>query len=316
MKTTTFNLRKSFFLIASIAFGFYAQAQTYDLGLNLKKGEKYTQSTNSQIKINQNVNGQDINTEMTVEGTMDFMVTDIENGIFKMDASYDKMKTAVGMGGSMSATLNKMEYSSESPDSSDVFSSVLASMTGKTFQIYIDKTGEITEVQNLMNLWKESIESSDQTGQMQSQIRSQLMKSYGEKALKGNLEMATHIYPGHPVKKGEKWTTETQMSSTFKANIKTDFHLAEITKDYAIIKGNSTIKTLDNDKYVEQSGMKMNYDISGTMTSEIKVDRKSGWIIKSTIDQKMDGTVKIKSPQLPSEMEMPMSMTNHLTVTN
>jgi len=62
--------------------------------------------------------------------------------------------------------------------------------------------------------------------------------------------------------------------------------------------------------------MKINYDISGTMTSEIKVDRKSGWIIKSTIDQKMDGTVKIKSPQLPSEMEMPMSMTNHLTVTN
>lgn len=63
--------------------------------------------------------------------------------------------------------------------------------------------------------------------------------------------------------------------------------------------------------------MPLKYDMSGTMISEIKVNRKSGWVIESKINQTLKGTSQIKdNPKMPGGITIPMTMINEMTITD
>ena len=62
--------------------------------------------------------------------------------------------------------------------------------------------------------------------------------------------------------------------------------------------------------------MPLKYNMSGTMSSEIKVNRKSGWVIESKINQIIKGTAEVKdNPKIPGGMIIPMTMSNEMTIT-
>src|SRR5690625_4306784 len=145
----------------------------------------------------------------------------------------------------------------------------------------------------------------------------QIINSYKGEELKSNIEMITAIYPDSPVNRGDKWTINTKLESGMSANMTTDYEFAELTSEYALIKGKSTIVTADKDAYIESNGMPMKYDLTGSMDSEIKVDKNTGWIIEATINQKIEGDTYIKeNPQLPNGMKIPKTMINDMVITN
>ena len=65
------------------------------------------------------------------------------------------------------------------------------------------------------------------------------------------------------------------------AKMETVYELKELSDSYYQIFGNSRIETADKDAYIESNGMPMKYDLTGSMDSEIKVDKNTGWIIAS-----------------------------------
>lgn len=288
------------------------QTQNLDLSLKLKKGKEYKQITNSKTTIIQEVNGQKMNMVMTIKGTMTFLVKDITENGYNMDAKFEELSM------SMQMPQGLMEFSSEKNDANDIFSTILGAMKEKAFGITISKTGKITDVKNVEALWSTAINTFDQLSEMQKeQIKAQIMKAYGAEALKGNIEMVTAIYPDSPANRGDKWTINTKLESGMSANMTTDYEFAELTSEYALIKGKSTIVTADKDAYIESNGMPMKYDLTGSMDSEIKVDKNTGWIIKATINQKIEGDTYIKeNPQLPNGMKIPMTMINDMVITN
>jgi len=288
------------------------QTQNSDLSLKLEKGKEYKQITNSKATIIQEVNGQKMNMVMTIKGTMTFLVKDITENGYNMDAKFEELSM------SMQMPQGLMEFSSEKNDANDVFSTILGAMKDKAFGITMSKTGKITDVKNVEALWSTAINTFDQLPEMQKeQIKAQIMKAYGGEALKGNIEMVTAIYPDSPVNRGDKWTINTKLESGMSANMTTDYEFAELTSEYALIKGKSTIVTADKDAYIESNGMPMKYDLTGSMDSEIKVDKNTGWIIEATINQKIEGDTYIKeNPQLPNGMKIPMTMINDMVITN
>jgi len=288
------------------------QTQNSDLSLKLEKGKEYKQITNSKATIIQEVNGQKMNMVMTIKGTMTFLVKDITENGYNMDAKFEELSM------SMQMPQGLMEFSSEKTDANDVFSTILGAMKDKAFGITMSKTGKITDVKNVEALWSTAINTFDQLPEMQKeQIKAQIMKAYGGEALKGNIEMVTAIYPDSPVNRGDKWTINTKLESGMSANMTTDYEFAELTSEYALIKGKSTIVTADKDAYIESNGMPMKYDLTGSMDSEIKVDKNTGWIIEATINQKIEGDTYIKeNPQLPNGMKIPMTMINDMVITN
>jgi len=305
-------MRTIFTLIIALIIFTSCKSQSTDLSLRLEKGKEYKQITESKATIIQEVNGQKINLVMTIAGTMTFLVKDINANGYSMDTKFETLSM------SMQMPQGTMNFSSEKNDPNDIFSSILGAMEDKTFELTMSKTGKITEVKNVEALWETAINQFEQLPEMQKeQIKTQIMKAYGAEALKGNIEMVTAIYPDKPVTKGDKWTINTKLESGMSAKMTTDYEFTDLTSDYSLIKGNSTIDTADKDAYIESNGMPMKYDLTGSMTSEIKVDKNTGWIIEAKINQEIKGDAYIKeNPQVPNGMKIPMTMINKMVIKN
>ena len=287
-------------------------AQQTELKLNLEKGKEYRQVTDSKAAIIQDVNGQKINMEMTIKGSMSYLVKVVTDKDYEMEVKYENLSM------SMQLPQGKMEFSSEKNDEQDVFSKILTEMKNKPFQITMTKSGKVTAVKNIDLLFESAFSKYSQIPEEKvAQIKAQLMKAYGAEAFKGNIEMVTAIYSDKPVLIGESWEIKTRLESGMSADMTTTFKYVESNSDYNLITGDSKIATADKDAYIESNGMKMKYDMAGNMSSKIKVDKTSGWIIEAKINQEMQGDVYLEgNPQIPDGMKIPMVMKNDMTFTN
>lgn len=288
------------------------QAQKTDLALHLEEGATYKQVTQATIITDQEIEGQKMNIRMVMSGTISFFVKEATPSAYTMDATYDELKM------SLQLPQGGMFFDSESNDENDLFSKMFATMIGKPFKVVMNSVGEVVNVKEVENLWNDTIDHFYEIPQAQrEQLKAQLLKSYGEKALKGNIEMVTAIYPDHSVNKGDTWTVNTRLESGMAAKVKTNYEFVEITNEYALIKGTSTIQTEDKNAYIQTNEMDVKYDLTGTMTSTIKVDKNTGWIIDSTINQEITGDIYIKeNPKIPNGMEFPIRMQNNMIITN
>lgn len=249
---------------------------------------------------------------MTIRGTITFLVKSINENGYVMDVKYESLNM------SMQFPQGSMEFNSEKNDANDIFSTILGSMTNRTFEITMSKTGKVTDIKNIEILWESAINQFDQVPEVQKeQMKAQVMKAYGAEALKGNIEMVTAIFPGHKVSKRDKWDITTQLESGMPALMTTEYEFAGQGPGYILIKGKSKIKTEDKDAYIETDGMPMKYDLSGSMTSEIKVDKNTGWIIDAKINQEIQGDTYIKrNGQIANDMKIPIHMVNEMEITN
>jgi hypothetical protein len=293
------------FLLAS------CQAHKEKIFLNLSKNETYTQKTKSSTSVTQTINGQQVNMLVSVNGTMVYKVTDIRDSLYTLEAKYESLSLQMAHSGGV------MEFSSDKNDKNDILSTILGMLKDQPFTVKMTTTGRIAEVSRIESLFTNILDQFPQIPDMQKQqVRSQLMQAFGEKAFKGNIEMVTAIFPGTSVSKGSKWTIKTQLESAMAATMETVYELKDITGSYYLITGNATIATADKDAYIQSNGLPLKYNLTGTMVSEIKIDKTSGWIIASTITQDIGGNAEAKdSPQTPEGMVIPMLMKTEMTIT-
>ena len=279
-------------------------AQKINLGLNLTKGQVYNQRMNAAMKIGQNINGMAMDINMSIIGSMSYKVTGIADSVYDLEVRYDSLAMKMSMPNGV------MDFNSEKQDGNDIFSSLLAELKNKPFLVKMTKSGKVKEVKNIEEMFSGMFDKFPQLSDMQKQqLKSQLMQAYGERSFKGSIESASAIFPETPVAKGDKWTTNTTLESGFTANITSVYELKEIGDTYCIISGTASIATDNKGDYTEVNGMPMKYNMDGTMTSEIKVNRETGWVIESNITQSLKGSADVKdNPQVPGGMSIPMTI--------
>lgn len=305
-------MRKIYTLALTILFLTFAQAQKTTLSLKLETGKEYKQKTDSKVTIEQDVSGQKMSIAMNIKGSMSYLVKSFENSNYDLEVEYESLSMIMDM------PQGKMEFSSENKDSEDVFSKIVVEMVNKPFQVIMTNTGKIIKVNGIETLFDTAFEKFPQIPEAQlNQIKAQLMNAYGEKAFKGNIEMISSVFPKNPVIVDESWVINTKLESGFAADVTTTYTFKEENQDYHLIIGSSKIKTTDKDAYIKTNGMDMKYDLTGAMTSEIKLDKTSGWIIEAKMDQKIQGDAHIKeNEQIPNGMKIPMIIKSETVITN
>ncbi|MPM07318.1 hypothetical protein SDC9_53624 [bioreactor metagenome] len=138
---------------------------------------------------------------------------------------------------------------------------------------------------------------------------------FGKDGLKGQMEALTAIYPSDPVHKNSKWKTETKIISNYNSSTTTTYKLVEIGEDYFLIKGHGEIKTCKDNKEIDLGYMSVIYNLTGSIESTIKVDKKTGWIISAFFHQFLDGTATIvKGQGISSGTTFPMTITHDLII--
>ncbi|WP_183563915.1 DUF6263 family protein [Mucilaginibacter sp. SP1R1] len=295
-------------LIVSVS----CQAQKLKLTLNLTKGNTYSMVTNTVSTIKQTINGQANNVDLTIAGTTSFKVLNADDSVYYMEVNYKSLSMK------MQLPTGPISFDSQKKDPSDIMSSILAGLVNKPFTATFTKSGKVHEVENVEIMIASVLDGFPQIqGEQKQQIKNQFLQSFGAKAIKGNIEMSTAVFPEVPVSKNDKWTINTILESAMTANLNTVYQLTDVTPTSYIIHGNATIETSKKDDFKTVNGMGMKYNMSGTMTMDIKADKTTGWISESKTKQMISGTVEIKdNPKVPGGMTFPMSVVNESVTTD
>ena len=304
-------MKKILALLIIIMYSIHCEAQKEQIELHLIKGETYRQNMLADMSMGQSAGGQETTIKMQISGKTAYKVLNVIGSIYDIEVRYE------GLAMKMNMPDGGMTIDSEKENTNDVFSKVLAVMKKHPFQIKISKSGKVIEVKNIENLFNAFNDFPDLPAVQKEQIKKQLSDSYGEKSFKNNLEMSLSVFPAKPVTKGERWTVKGKFEAGSSAEMETTYELKEITSDYYLLTSVAKITTLNNNTYVERNGMQIKSDLNGTTTAEIKIDKKTGWIIYSKINQQVSGTSTIKgNDMMPEGMTLPIKMNNVITISS
>lgn len=287
------------------------QAKKYKLALNLEVGKEYIQKSNAKMTITQNFNGMPIEIGMNIKGDYVFKVIGAENDQYDMEVKYRTVEME------MESAQGKSSFSSNKASEQDIMSTLLSRMIDKPFKMIMGQNGKVIEIKGIDNLFGGMFEGFDITQQQKDQILAQLKQSYGEKAFKGSFEQITAIYPEGKVKLGKKWTTETNIEAGMSVHVTTNFELKAANTEYFLLHGEGDLSSNPNSPFVKQNGMDMKILLDGNLTSDIKIDRKTGWIIDATIVQNLSGNTELKAgEQMPEGMSIPMTVKSKSVITD
>jgi hypothetical protein len=301
-------MKQIYYLLVTTLLVAACKPQKIELALNLEKNKDYKQLNVAKVDITQNMMGQSFDIGMTMKSSITYKVDEIKDTIYDISAHYDSLSMK------MESSMFNMTANSESSDAANPLTGMMSGMTNKPFNIQLTKHGKIESVSNVENLFQ----TDNPLVQAQAeQLKSQLKSAFGEESVKGNLQLSTDIFPDHPVKIGDSWVINSTQSSTFKINFTTTYTLVEKTDDYYLIKGNSIIATPDSVDYIETNGMSMQTSMNGTMNSEIKINKETGWPIESKLKQNMSGVSKVKgNAGMPDGMEISMKISSSTLITD
>ncbi len=287
---------KKTLLLLLVIFTVNLQAQKFSLRMNLVKGTTYYQNTSGEMVIKQHIQDQDIAINMIITGKMSYKVTKIDDGVYDMEVRYLNMAFSMDMPG------GKMEFSAEKDDT---FSLMLKALIDKPFGMKLTAQGRVTELTGLNALFDKMMDGFDVDEMQKAQLKAQLEQSYGEGAIRKNFETTFSFFPENPVGIGEKWTVKTQLDGGLTADIKTTYELKSVSGDYYILSGNANITPSKSD----DSG-KVLQDVSGTMTSDIKLNKATGWVSSAKINQIVDGKFEV------NDEKATMKMVNEIILTD
>lgn len=280
--------------------------QTVTVQLDLEKGATYGQQSLSNVTVSQNYGGQQVDIQAKVDGKATFKVLAITDTGYDLEVEYEYLNMT------MELPTGAMEFGSDNPNSDDVMSSILAAMMHKPFGITMTRQGRVTEVRNISALFESAFEKyPDLTDEQKRQIIANIGQSFNEEGFKGNIEMVTAVFPAGPVAVGDTWSGQTELQSGMPSSVKTEYRLEAVEGDHYVISGKSEIESFED----PNNTLPMTYQMSGTMTSTIKLAKKTGWIRDASIKQSLSGKVIFAdNPQMPGGMEVPMSMESEIAI--
>jgi uncharacterized protein YidB (DUF937 family) len=287
------------------------RAQKVKPALNLAQGETYYTISIVNSTISQTISGQAMTYTVGMSAKTAFKVIAIKDTTYDMEVAYK----SIGM--KMVSPQGTLDFSSGKADAADVPSKILTAMIDQPFLVTLSKSGKVLSVQNIekiMNFVFGGMTTIDSA--QKAQLKGQLMQSFGEESFKNNLEQTLAIYPSVKVSKNDKWVINNQVQSVMAADIQSTYQLQDITDTYYLIHGDSKINTL-KDKESQVNGMPVTYNLNGTIVSDIKADKKTGWVMEAKLKQDISGSFTIKpNERVPGGMIIPMTLHSDIITTD
>ncbi|MBU1767638.1 MAG: hypothetical protein KJ648_06015, partial [Candidatus Omnitrophica bacterium] len=194
--------------------------------------------------------------------------------------------------------------------------SILDAIVGQSFTITITPDGHVKEVQGIDALWRrmeEKIDELSEEGPERAAMETQMKTQYGEEALKANTENSFNMYPDNPIDIGDTWQRKTEINQGFPMIVDSIYTLKERKDGIAVIDVFAMIQTNKEVGPMEMSNMKIQYNMSGSVTGIMEMQESTGWVIRSNQNLRLTGSVIVNHPERPQPMSIPMSITGIIT---
>ncbi len=286
-------------------FAFSACAAAPNLGFNVKKGDVYSVHQVIEQKITQDIAGQKMEVNQTLDCVFAYNVTDVDkDGIASVEVKYESLAVK-----SLTAGM-ELQYDSKKEDKSNPLAAVYGSLIGKGFSFKADRKGNVISAEGLDKLAEEMV---DKAGVPDPQAKESLMKTlkdnFGDEALKNSLSQMINIYPDKKVKVGDSWQTEEVVTAGYPMVINSVWTLKGDKANIITVDVISTIDVNEASKPIDILGLKAKYKLYGDQKGTYKLNKSSGLIKEGTITQKLEGKLSLEADGklMPQGMDIPIS---------
>jgi len=276
------SLTKVLFFACSVVF-FAACSSTKPLTMNMAvdQGANFDYAITTTSDMGMSIMGQDMSVTGQSVQDYNFKVKAVNpTGVSDIDFQISRMTVdaSIPMAGDMS-------YDSDKGAEKDSPFNSLGGLIGKSMQASLNKQGQVTSIEGADELLKQVL------GKMKGgeQVAGMLEGYIGEAAFKNVFSSITGFAQGKPMKVGDSWTKNVEVSSGVNMISDYTYTIRERAGGKVTIDVTGNAKTDPNAAPIEAQGMKITYSLAGPITGVITVDEKTGWATSSDIQQDLSG---------------------------
>ena len=244
----------------------YAQ-KSIELKYNLKKGDKYKSTMTMSQDIDMEVQGQSMTITQKMDFEFDYTILDVKADSFDQQTIIKAIK--------MNQSVMGMDIVYDSKDSSTYNNSMVGTKISDEMNKLID-VAITTTVSNDGNVGKVDLGSIDADNDIAKNMKTSFSQA---------------VYPDHKIKAGDTWTNDITTEGMAKMNMHMTYTLNKFTRKQAFI---GVVGTIDSPDATTK--------LKGTLTGEMTVDRKTGWVVHSTFDQDFEMQMEQQGMSFPASI--------------
>lgn len=277
------------FLISPVA----GAADSIELTMNMQPGQSKTLVLDIDQKISQNMMGQQMQMDQLIGMTMTYTALDrpSDNGGVWIEINYDRIRFK--MGGMMS-----VDFDSDVPgENNNPMAQSFAALVDQKLTMEFLPNGDVPTVEGVAELQKTMIDAMNLPEGPQRQAAEEAFKlQFNEEMIKQMVAAMGAMYPDEAVSRGDVWEDTMQMSGMTPMSITTNYTLKDFDDATATLGVTGNIGPHPDAEPVVMNGMEMDAEFNGTQTGQVVMDRASGWVISSVVDQDMEGGMTMNLP--------------------
>lgn len=301
MKQFHFKVFLILLFTSMTSLSFSGNGKTYKLEYNLKKNESYKQNTQVDMKISQQVMGQNIDVRSTIDIETTHFVKDIDRDLITMDFVYDRIRSVVDAGGINQEMDSDTETSMASPTN---MGPLYKAMIGIPVSVIMTKKGNVQSIKGVEKLSEAMMNSLENIDLPigKEQITSQFTQQFNEASIKQLLERTTAYFPDKDVSIGDSWNIVMDMHDPYVLSVNMDMTLKEVEDNIAILEGKGDVSTPEG-IISEEQGIQVKVNLKGTQSGIIKIDMNTGWTVSAVIIQEMVGESEVMGMKVPQSVK-------------
>ncbi|MBS1548598.1 MAG: hypothetical protein JSS94_01850 [Bacteroidetes bacterium] len=259
-------------------------AQTYDLKLNLEKGKNYEVFQNVKTKMIQNMMGQQVPVNIDAE-------VGISTKVLESTAQGIRLETQFTYVSSKSESMgNRVSISSEKCNQ-DENAKILCSLVNKKFIVLMSNKGKVLSIEGNKEILNQIIKENPAENPMVKDGK--IFEIYKDDNIKAMFENLFN-FPQQPIKIGDSWTSKYKTNSGFEVENSSKYTLNAVDAQQYTIHVQTDLKTVDN-QIITNNGIEMTPNFTGNGTSEVILNKNTGWLVKSKSTSELKGDITVPS---------------------
>lgn len=189
----------------------------------------------------------------------------------------------------------------------------LAALQGESYELLITPAGRVEQARGLERLYAD-VEASLEEHPSRERMVEDVKVQFGERALREQMQMMLAIFPDEPVRLGQQWSSEFELSAGVPIVVKQQWMLRGMRGDAALINSDATIEPNKRAAARKKGVSDVRFEMSGTQSGRSEVDAETGRIIQSQKEQSLEGMLYMSMPGTDDQLEVPLRIDSEIAV--
>ncbi len=259
------------------------------LQLKLPKGKTYYQRNLADQHITQTVMNNQQTVEVSVGMGQKLDVLDVDSaGNMQIRYTFiwvmNKQTTPMG-----SVSYDSAQQQTTPPPGTEP----LAALLNQSYTVKLSPQGRVLDIQGVEQM-KAAVQKKLPPGAEAGPMANVVNPFTDKQGLKEITESMMAIYPDKPVDMGQSWTDKRVLTAGFGRIEEAKWTLLKEEAGVAVLGVTGKIQSNPNAAPMENQGMKMRFDIGGTMEGAVRIVEETGLIQSDQAHQQLKGEIRLE----------------------